>query len=142
MGLMVNFSSILKTPLNIIMTNKEKGNIGLTSAIYNLTKLGYTISLPLNDTQWYDLIAEKDCKTFFVQVKATEYKTKYNFYQCSLKTCGGTSGKIISKVKDYPIDLLFIWTPDGEYLINWKILKNKNSSTINLDRDKNKDWLL
>lgn len=40
-------------------TNKEKGNSGLTMAIAYFSTSGYTVSIPLNDTQDYDLVAEK-----------------------------------------------------------------------------------
>lgn len=42
--------------------NKNKGRAGLSLAIAYLGLQGYTISVPLNDTQWYDLIIEKDGK--------------------------------------------------------------------------------
>jgi len=41
------------------MTNREIGRIGLSMAINYFTIQGYTISLPLNDTQWYDMVVEK-----------------------------------------------------------------------------------
>ena len=50
---------------------KQTGRIGLTMAINYFTLQGYTISLPINDTQWYDLIIEKDNKFLTVQCKAT-----------------------------------------------------------------------
>ena len=40
-------------------TNKEKGNTSLGIAIAYYTSNGYTVSLPLNDTQDYDLIVDK-----------------------------------------------------------------------------------
>ena len=41
-------------------TNKEKGNTSLGIAIAYYTSNGYTVSLPLNDTQDYDLIVDKN----------------------------------------------------------------------------------
>lgn len=40
----------------ILESNKNKGRFGLAMAIAYFTSEGYTISTPLNDTQWYDLI--------------------------------------------------------------------------------------
>jgi hypothetical protein len=40
-------------------TNKDKGRAGLSMAIAYYGSNGYTVSTPLNDTQWYDLIIEK-----------------------------------------------------------------------------------
>ncbi len=41
-------------------TNKQKGNTGLGIAIAYYTSNGYTVSIPLNDTQDYDLIVDKN----------------------------------------------------------------------------------
>ena len=48
-------------------TNKDKGRAGLSLAI----AYGYSVNIPLNDTQWYDLIIEKNGKFETVQCKAT-----------------------------------------------------------------------
>ena len=40
-------------------SNKEKGNAGLGLAIAYFSANGYTVSIPLNDTQDYDIIIEK-----------------------------------------------------------------------------------
>lgn len=40
-------------------SNKEKGNSGLGMAIAYFSTRGYTVSIPLNDTQDYDLVIEK-----------------------------------------------------------------------------------
>lgn len=48
------------------LTNVQLGRIGLSMAINYFTINGYTISLPLNDTQWYDLVVEKDGKFYSV----------------------------------------------------------------------------
>ena len=52
-------------------TNKQKGNCGLGMAIAYFSTKGYTVSIPLNDTQDYDLIVEKNWILQRVQVKAT-----------------------------------------------------------------------
>ncbi len=57
-------------------SNKEKGNTGLGIAIAYCAN-GYTVSIPLNDTQDYDLIVDKNNILKKVQVKATSCKTKY-----------------------------------------------------------------
>ena len=41
-------------------TNKEKGNSSLGIAIAYFSTNGYTVSIPLNDTQDYDLVVEKE----------------------------------------------------------------------------------
>lgn len=66
-------------------TNKEKGNTSLGIAIAYYASNWYTVSIPLNDTQDYDLIVDKDCLLKKVQVKSTACKTKYGNYQVALK---------------------------------------------------------
>jgi len=76
-------------------TNKEKGNSSLGIAIAYYSSNGYTVSIPLNDTQDYDLIVDKDSILKRVQVKSTGCKTQYGNYQVALKSCGRNKGKNI-----------------------------------------------
>ena len=113
------------------ITNKEKGNTGLGIAIAYYSSNGYTVSIPLNDTQDYDLIVEKENKLSKVQAKATSCKTKYGVYQVSLKNCGGTKGKTYKTIIDTKIDELFIVTDNIDiYII--PIEKISNKTTLNL----------
>ena len=112
-------------------TNKEKGNTGLGIAIAYYSANGYTVSIPLNDTQDYDLIVDKDNKLKRVQVKATSCKTKYGIYQVALKSCGGTKGETYKTVVDTNIDEVFIVTDSLElFKIPIEVIKNK--TTLNL----------
>lgn len=113
------------------MSNKEKGNTGLEIAIAYYSANGYTVSIPLNDTQDYDLIVDRDNVLKKVQVKATSCKTKYDKYQVALKSCGGTKGKTYKTVIETNIDELFIVTDTMNiFIIPIEVIKNK--STINL----------
>ena len=58
----------------IFDTNKEKGRAGMSLAIAYFGANGYTVSIPLNDTQDYDLIVDKDNILLKVQVKFTGTK--------------------------------------------------------------------
>ncbi len=40
-------------------TTQEKGNLGLVKAIADLTEKGLSVSLPISESEYYDLIAEK-----------------------------------------------------------------------------------
>ena len=112
-------------------TNKEKGNTGLGVAIAYYTSSGYTVSIPLNDTQDYDLIVDKDDILKRVQIKSTGCKTKYGNYQVALKSCGGTKGKTYKTVIDTNIDELFILTEDFDmYILPIEAINNK--STLNI----------
>ena len=112
-------------------TNKEKGRSSLGIAIGYFSINGYTVSIPLNDTQDYDLIIEKDGKIEKVQVKSTDCKTKYGVYQVALKSCGGTKGKTYKTVINTKVDKLVVITKElSIYVIPIKDIKNK--STLNL----------
>lgn len=56
------------------MNTKDKGNLGEMIIMTEFTKMGYNISVPLNDNCRYDFIAEKDGKCLKVQCKYTESK--------------------------------------------------------------------
>lgn len=112
------------------MNTQEKGNIGLGEAINYFCKNNYTVSIPLNDTQKYDLVVERKNKLYTVQVKYTTYKDK-NKYQVSLRSCGGTNGSVYSRIIDTKVDYLFVVTKDNDqYFIPIKNITSK--STINL----------
>lgn len=112
-------------------SNKAKGNAGLGIAIAYFSANGYVVSIPLNDTQDYDLIVEKGKKLKTVQVKATSCKTKNGNYQVALKSCGGTKGKTYKTFIDTNVDYLFIATDKKQmYFISKEYIKNK--STLNL----------
>ena len=109
-------------------TNKEKGNTSLGIAIAYYTSNGYTVSIPLNDTQDYDLIVDKDSIIKRVQVKSTGCKTKYGNYQVALKSCGGTRGDTYKTVIETKIEELFILTEELEIYIlpKQEIKKNQH----------------
>lgn len=112
-------------------TNKDKGRASLGIAIAYFASNGYTVSIPLNDTQDYDLVIEKEEKLQTVQIKSTNCKTKYNVYQVALKSCGGTKGTTYKTLIDTNVDLLFVVTKELYiYLIPKKEIKNR--TTLNL----------
>ncbi|MBE6154416.1 MAG: hypothetical protein E7163_02435 [Firmicutes bacterium] len=119
------------------MLYKNIGNSSLGIAIAYFTCNGYVVSIPLNDTQDYDLVVEKDKILYKVQLKGTSFKTKYNVYQVALKSCGGTKGAFYKTVKESNADLLFIVTKNRDcYLI--PIEKLKKTYTLNLGNAYNK----
>ncbi len=112
-------------------TNKEKGNTGLGIAIAYFSSHGYIVSIPLNDTQDYDLVIDKNHTIKKVQVKSTSCKTQYDIYQVSLKSCGGTKGKTYKTLIDTNVDILFIVTDKLDtYLIPIEFIKNKSSLNL------------
>ena len=107
---------------------KQQGNIGLGSAIQYFSQKLYTISLPLNDSQDYDLVVEDfDGTLKKVQVKTTFHLTDYDIYCVNLCVNGGNS-KINYRHKsgnDIIYDWLFVLCSNNDrYLIPKEIIKN------------------
>lgn len=112
-------------------TNKEKGNSSFGIAIAYYASNGYTVSIPLNDTQDYDLLVDKNNVIKRIQVKSTGCKTKYGNYQLALKSCGGTNGRTYKTIIETNIDDLFALTEDLKiYIIPKEEINNK--TTLNL----------
>lgn len=94
----------------IFNTNKEKGRAGMSAAIAYFGMNGYTVSIPLNDTQDYDLVIEKDGIFKKVQCKATgSLDGKIDFRLTSGKHEGETIGNLI----ETNIDILFCLNQNG-----------------------------
>lgn len=113
------------------INRKQIGRIGLSMAINYFTIQGYTISLPINDTQWYDLVIEKNGKFYTVQCKATQTENS----EINLRNKGGTKGKEYDNVINHSeLDYLFCVNKD---LKMWNIpmkdlllAGNKNKITL------------
>ena len=124
----------------------HQGNIGLGRAIAYYTSKGVSVLIPLNDTQSYDLVVEKDGKLQKVSVKTTRGMNKDNtYYEVQLKNCGGSSGKsVIRNFDNTTCDIVFITTIEGIlYEIPSKEIKVKSALTLTPEWDKYKvslDW--
>lgn len=70
------------------MSFAQQGNAGVGQAIAYYTSQGYTVSIPLNDTQKYDLIVDDGESLRRVQVKTTTHVKPSGFYGVTLKTSG------------------------------------------------------
>ena len=91
------------------INRKQIGRIGLSMAINYFTCQGYTVSLPMNDTQWYDLVIEKDGIFKTVQCKATQTENG----EISLRNTGGTKGTVYDNVINHSeLDYLFCVNKD------------------------------
>lgn len=84
-------------------TNRDKGRAGMAMAIAYFGANGYTVNVPLNDTQWYDLVIEKDGVFKTVQCKATGSADN----AISMKSAGGTKGSVYDSVLNHSVDYLF-----------------------------------
>lgn len=119
-------------------TSRIKGNKGLSIAIAYFGSNDYIVSVPLTDTQDYDLIVDNG-KLQKVQVKYVEYKNKANHYAVGLRVISGSTGKVVKNAVDCVYDLLFVACSNkAMYLIPKSDIKNVNSITITSDKDKYK----
>lgn len=117
----------------IFNTNKEKGRAGMSAAIAYFGMNGYTVSIPLNDTQDYDLVIEKDGIFQKVQCKATgSTDGKIDFRLKSGKT-HSTLGNLI----ETNIDILFCLNQNKTmFVIPFEdILNSSNKACIHLKEE-------
>lgn len=108
--------------MNFINTKKQ-GDWGLGQAIAYFTELGWTVLLPLTDSQDYDLVVDNGVNLLKIQVKTTTFKERNN-YLVSLTVKGGNrSYNTIKKFDKSLVDYVFIVTKDMErYLIPSEVL--------------------
>jgi len=109
----------------------EQGTVGLGVAIGYFSSNGYKISIPLNDTQAYDLIVD-DGVLKRVQVKTTRYKRNGKFI-VELKTvCAVKSKNTIRYFDSCLVEILFVLTNDGDVYCNpASEVEAKSSFTLN-----------
>lgn len=111
-------------------SNKDRGRAGLSLAVAYFGTNGYTVSIPMNDTQWYDLVIEKDGIFQTVQCKFTSTDDRI----INLKSAGGTKGKVYDSILNHPADYLFCADKDMNlFLIPLEDIKaagNKKSITL------------
>lgn len=119
----------------IFSTNKEKGNSGLVMAIAYYGLKGYTISIPLNDTQDYDLIVDNGQKLLKIQVKATGQRTPQGYTTFNVSSLGGTKGQVYKTIKNTNIDYVFVVTELQE-LYEIPISEITTEKTFNLGPDR------
>lgn len=99
--------------------SKKQGDVGLGAAIGWFVRNGYTVCVPLTDSQDYDLIVDKDCGLERVQVKTTYCKNTDGAFQANLRVCGGNRSRSTIKMFDPSrVEVIFILTEAGtQYLI-------------------------
>ena len=94
-----------------------QGNWAVGQAIAYWTKLGCAVSIPLTDSQDYDLLIDICGKIAKVQVKSCTYK-RAGKYVFNLSVKGGNrSYNTIKKFDKQKVDMVFVATPEGSYLI-------------------------
>jgi hypothetical protein len=111
-----------------------QGNIGLGRAIAFFTRIGAIVSLPLNDSQAYDLVIDSGtlCR---VQVKTTSQKSKNDrVFLVKLESCCHNFRKNFDSSAS---DLLFVLTSDNTaYCIPTDVILVKTSLHLDERFDK------
>ena len=118
----------------LFSTNKEKGMAGLSIAIAYFGSNGYVVSIPLNDTQDYDLVVEKDNKFYKVQCRSSgALNSNGLYYSLHLRSFGGANGgTYYGTLKDSNADLCFVVTADSRhYLFPVEIITQKGAVVLN-----------
>ena len=119
---------------------KKQGDVGVGRAIAYFTGLGYSVSVPLTESQRYDLVVDDESRLYRVEVKTTRHRrNEKSSYIVLLSTQGGNrtwSGKKRAFSMD-DADLVFVSTDGGNnYLFPSDLLDGKSnlSLTSKLDR--------
>lgn len=89
---------------------KEKGDIGVAMVIADLTKKGYSVSIPLAEHLPFDLIViSSDCKLSRISVK---YSKHDECVKISLRTISSNSkGYVVKKVNLNDLDGFAVYSP-------------------------------
>lgn len=115
------------------MYQSLQGNLGLGKAIGYFVSKGYPVSIPLNDTQKYDLVVEINNKLKKVSVKTSRNTNNGVSYSVQLRNTGGNRTGNVRQVDfdNTSCDLLFIYTADEKmYLIPAELIEAKNSICV------------
>lgn len=111
-------------------TNKDKGRTGLALAIGYFGSHGYTVSIPLNDTQDYDLLVDDGNQILKISVKATAQIASSGVSIVSLRNTGGTKGTVYGREVDKNIDFVFVVNNKSEMWLLPKIILTTNSMSL------------
>ena len=124
----------------VFRNTKEKGRAGLSAAIAYFGMNGYTVSIPINDIQDYDLVVEMNNVFYKVQCKSTGAKNDSGNYKVKLETWGGLNGGTrYSRVKDSTVQLLFVLTGEQTmYVIPVSEITQSTQLILNNNYDKYK----
>ena len=109
-----------------------QGLIGVAAAIDWFTRAGYLVSIPLNDSQPYDLVVDDGMRLLRVQVKTTTSRGPYGNFVVRLETAGGNQSLSTRKPFDNSSsDLLFALTDDDDvYIVPCSAIRTRR--TLNM----------
>lgn len=118
---------------------QAQGNIGLGAAIAWFTKNRYQVSVPLTDTQFYDLVTEREGIFRSVQVKTVRTRSKAGTFKVELRGKHGT--RVVKQFDASNVDLLFVLTGEGQqYLIPRSEIRTVRS--VDVGGKKYAEWMV
>lgn len=106
-----------------VSIKKKQGDLGEARAVYEYTKLGYTVSVPLSDSDKYDLIIDNGISLLKVQVKTSCHRSSKKRdsttgrirYGVQLSTTGSNTKGHQSRIRQkYDYDILFVMVENGQ----------------------------
>lgn len=111
---------------------REQGLLGLTDAIAHFGARGWCVSLPLIDSQPYDLIVDDGERLRRVQVKTTTRLDPRGQFEVQLSTRGGNRSFHTSKPFDHQACELLYVLADGwqRWLIPTSAFRARTSLTL------------
>jgi hypothetical protein len=112
---------------------REQGLIGLTDAIAYFGGIGWSVSMPLIDSQPYDLVVDDGDRLQRVQVKTTTRRSPGGRFLVQLCTRGGNRSFHTTKhVDPAASELLYVLTDDRtRYLIPTAVIDARSVLTLN-----------
>jgi len=116
-----------------MLTKKEKGDIGLSAALFVATEQGWHCSLPISEHLSYDFIAEKDGKCKRVQARYTT--PNKDVLKVKLKsTWADKNGSHARNRKNGDFDVLAVYNPKAKtvYFVDDEEFDNGNSLSLRL----------
>ena len=108
--------------------SKKQGDIGLVLAIAWFEINDYPVSIPLTDSQDYDLIIDMSGSLKKVQVRTTYNQRESGSYEVNLRVMGGNRSGTgqIKRFIDTDVDYLFVVVDNGaKYFIPRTHITNK-----------------
>ena len=122
------------------MNTKQFGNVAIGKAINYFLSKGYIVSIPINDSQSYDLIVDFNNNLNKIQVKMTSQKSEYNIFIVDLRSTGGNRSRNTAKLFDNKsCDYVFVCTTDNQLFLIPSDKCNKHSLSLG---EKVKDYKL
>lgn len=125
------FSKVLS--LANYRNSKKQGDVGLVLAIAWFELNDYPVSIPLTDSQDYDLVIDMNGNLKKVQVRTTYHQKTSGAYEVNLRVVGGNRSGT-GKQKNFietDVDYLFVVVENGmKYLIPRTAIDNIRSLNL------------